>query len=47
MHEKLYHPLSYKGDLGIIMIYSRGARGIMVIVVRNGHSDMSSNPAQD
>ena len=24
-----------------------GARGVMVIVVGNGHSDMSSNPGQD
>ena len=27
----------------IIMIYG-GARGVMVIVVGNGHSDTSSNP---
>ena len=25
----------------------RGARGLMVLVVRNGHSDTSSNPGQD
>ena len=24
-----------------------GAHGVMVIVVGNGHSDMSSNPGQD
>ena len=24
-----------------------GARGVMVIVVGNGHGDMSSNPGQD
>ena len=24
-----------------------GARGVMVIVIGNGHSDMSSNPGQD
>ena len=28
-------------------IIRRGARGVMVIVVGNGHSDMSSNPGQD
>ena len=25
----------------------RGARGVMVIVVGNGHGDMNSNPGQD
>ena len=25
----------------------KGARGVMVIVVRNGHSDTSSNPRRD
>ena len=28
-------------------MYFGGARGVMVIVVRNGHSDTSSNPGQD
>ena len=32
--------------IGLIR-YSWGARGIMAIVVGNGHSDMSSNPGQD
>ena len=26
---------------------SRGARGVMVIVIGNGHGDTSSNPGQD
>ena len=25
----------------------RGVRGVMVIVVRNGHDNMSSNPGRD
>ena len=28
-------------------IYIGGARGVMVIVVGNGHGDMSSNPGRD
>ena len=27
--------------------YNGGARGVMVIVVGNGHSDTSSNPGRD
>ena len=26
--------------------FIKGARGVMVIVVRNGHGEMSSNPGQ-
>ena len=33
--------------LGINHIVSGGARGVMVIVVGNGHGDTSSNPGQD
>ena len=29
------------------MIICGGARGVMVIIVGNGHSDTSSNPGQD
>ena len=29
------------------MIFVGGARGVMVIVVGNGHGDSSSNPAWD
>ena len=29
------------------MIFNGGARGIMVIVVGNGHGDTSSNPEQE
>ena len=32
--------------LGLINM-CRGARGVMVIVVGNGHGDMSSNPGQN
>ena len=28
-------------------IYLGGARGVMVIVIGNGHSDTGSNPGQD
>ena len=31
----------------ITEIISGGARGVMVIVVGNGHSDSSSNPGRD
>ena len=31
----------------IIHVYTGGARGVMVIVVGNGHGDTSSNPGQD
>ena len=30
-----------------LFISSGGARGVMVIVVGNGHDDTSSNPGQD
>ena len=30
-----------------IQLQNGGARGVMVIVVGNGHGDMSSNPGQD
>ena len=30
-----------------IYVYYGGARGVMVTVVGNGHSDMSSNPGRD
>ena len=29
------------------MIYYRGARGVMIIVVGKGHRDTSSNPGRD
>ena len=32
---------------GSICTWSGGARGIMVIVIGNGHSDTSSNPGRD
>ena len=31
----------------IIIQHFGGARGVMVIVVGNGHGDMSSNPGRD
>ena len=36
--------------ISIMIIYitkDGGARGVMVIVVRNGHGDTNSNPGQD
>ena len=30
-----------------LSIYLRGARGVIVIVFGNGHSDTSSNPGRD
>ena len=31
-----------------LLVHSTGgARGVMVIVIRNGHSDTSSNPGRD
>ena len=33
--------------LGICVIIFGGARGVMVIVVGNGHGDTSSNPGRD
>ena len=30
-----------------IFFYVEGARGVMVIVVGNGHGDASSNPGRD
>ena len=29
------------------MSFNRGARGVMAIVIGNGHGNMSSNPGQD
>ena len=42
----------YKQDLALNILqeficYNGGARGVMVIVVGNGHGDMSSNPGHD
>ena len=31
----------------ITRVYTGGARGVMVIVVGNGHGDTSSNPGRD
>ena len=31
----------------IIVFFCGGARGVMVIVVGNGHGDMSLNPGRD
>ena len=31
----------------IIVVKVKGARGVMVIVVENGHRDTSSNPGRD
>ena len=44
---KAYIP--FLGILSIIIIngYRGGARGVMVIVVGNGHGDTSSNPRRD
>ena len=33
--------------ISIIFYYFGGARGVMVIVVGNGHGDTSSNPGRD
>ena len=30
-----------------LIISKRGARGVMVIIVRNGYGDTSSNPGRD
>ena len=30
-----------------LITYNGGARGVMVIVVGNGHTDTSSNPGRD
>ena len=40
LHEHFCLIKSARGVMG-------GARGVMVIIVENGHSDMSSNPGQD
>ena len=34
-------------ELCILIIFWGGARGVMVIVVGNGHGDTSSNPGRD
>ena len=34
-------------EYGIILWFYGGARGVMVIVVGNGHGDTSSNPGRD
>ena len=41
-----YSPINASDETNIINFYG-GARGVMVIVVGNGHGDMSSNPEQD
>ena len=38
--------MSYEPLIPTGMVYG-GARGVMVIVVGNGHGDMSSNPGRD
>ena len=40
-------PTNYSFTNHIIFNICGGARSVMVIVVRNGHSDTSSNPGQD
>ena len=35
----------WTGD--VVYLFFGGARGVMVIVVGNGHGDTSSNPGQD
>ena len=30
-----------------VKVFAGGARGVMVIIVSNGHGDMSLNPGQD
>ena len=42
LKKKEYHNCGNKGHK-----FSRGARGVMVIVVGNGHADTSSNPGRD
>ena len=37
----------YMDDIKLFTKYESGARGLMVIVVGNGHGDMSSNPGWD
>ena len=39
--------MKYKTNEEIINTKKGGARGVMVIVVENGHGDTSSNPGQD
>ena len=41
--------MAYKRSMVILMSkpFYGGARGVMVIVVGNGHGDTSSNPGQD
>ena len=34
-------------NLKVYKLKKRGARGLMVIVVENGHGDTSSNPGRD
>ena len=44
------HMHRHIGDCGIMVIvegYFWGARGVVVIVVGNGHGDTSSNPGRD
>ena len=43
MHKAL-HP---RDDVDRQYVSRRGARGVMVIVVGNGHGDTSSNPQRD
>ena len=41
------HTTIYNDQKGLTFSNSGGARGVMVIVVGNGHGDMSSNPGRD
>ena len=43
----LYDINGYSGSITVINTENGGARGVMVIVIGNGHSDTSSNPRRD
>ena len=47
MNQNNYLFFKYILALKVIIRRNEGARGVMVIVVGNGHGDTSSNPGRD
>ena len=43
----LIHICGHCVQVYVLLIMTGGARGVMVIVVGNGHGDTSSNPGRD
>ena len=39
--------ISFKRENSLLIYPNGGARGVMVIVVGNGHGDLSSNPGRE